>query len=58
MSSTVQPLRRCFFRVIGFASLTAQSGRSCLGFCAAFSALGDNSIIEPIKPHPGLPVAF
>ncbi|MEK2525468.1 hypothetical protein AAAA02_20510, partial [Providencia stuartii] len=37
----IQPLCRCFFRVIVFASLTAQSGWGCMSFCVAFSALGD-----------------
>ncbi|MEX9913312.1 hypothetical protein, partial [Providencia huaxiensis] len=41
LSPTIQPLRRCFFRVIEFASLTAQSGRCCLSFCDTFSVLGD-----------------
>ncbi|MEX9852288.1 hypothetical protein AB7W96_20540, partial [Providencia huaxiensis] len=41
MSPTILLPRRCFFRVIGFASLTAQSGGGFMGFCAAFSVLGD-----------------
>ncbi|MEX9892735.1 hypothetical protein AB7W78_20150 [Providencia rettgeri] len=52
MSPTIQPLRRCFFRVIGFASLTAQSGRSCLSFCAAFSVLGDEIHYRANKTSP------
>ncbi|MFB9999125.1 hypothetical protein [Providencia rustigianii] len=52
MSPTVQPLRRCFFRVIEFASLTAQSGGDCLGFCGTFSVLDDKFHCRANKTSP------
>ncbi|MEQ4635770.1 hypothetical protein ABN060_19640 [Providencia stuartii] len=53
MSPTILLPRRYFFRVIGFASLTAQSVMGCMSFCAAFSVLGGKFHYRANKTSPG-----